>query len=97
MGWAIALHGGAGVPHSLPPERRLPREAGLRNCLAVGIAALKDNNHALDVVELVVLYIIIHCISALLITPYLLWVYAKYIVGANGDSKTTKLMAWDIN
>ena len=54
MGWAIALHGGAGVPLSLPPERRLPREAGLRHCLDVGIAALKAHKHPLDVVELVV-------------------------------------------
>ncbi|XVF54475.1 hypothetical protein PTKIN_Ptkin05aG0183300 [Pterospermum kingtungense] len=54
MGWAIALHGGAGVPLSMPPENRLPREAGLRHCLDVGIAALKSHMHALDVVELVV-------------------------------------------
>ncbi|KAH1080167.1 hypothetical protein J1N35_019928 [Gossypium stocksii] len=55
MGWAIALHGGAGdIPHSLPPDRRLPREAGLRHCLDVGIAALKAHKHPLDVVELVV-------------------------------------------
>ncbi|OMO72720.1 Peptidase T2, asparaginase 2 [Corchorus olitorius] len=54
MGWAIALHGGAGVPLTLPPERRLPREAGLRHCLEVGIAALKAHKHPLDVVELVV-------------------------------------------
>lgn len=56
MGWAIAVHGGAGdIPLSLPPEKRLPREAGLRRCLDVGIAALKAYNHPLDVVELVVL------------------------------------------
>ncbi|WCJ35806.1 Isoaspartyl peptidase/L-asparaginase [Euphorbia peplus] len=54
MGWAIALHGGAGVPLSLPPERRLPREAALRHCLQVGVAALQANKHPLDVVELVV-------------------------------------------
>ncbi|KAG4171041.1 hypothetical protein ERO13_A12G184200v2 [Gossypium hirsutum] len=55
MGWAIAVHGGAGdIPLSLPPEKRLPREAGLRRCLDVGIAALKAHNHPLDVVELVV-------------------------------------------
>ncbi|XWS37244.1 hypothetical protein CRYUN_Cryun19dG0026800 [Craigia yunnanensis] len=55
MGWAIALHGGAGdIPLSLPPERRLPREAGLRHCLDVGIAALKAHKRPLDVVELVV-------------------------------------------
>ncbi|XP_022737102.1 isoaspartyl peptidase/L-asparaginase 1-like [Durio zibethinus] len=55
MGWAIALHGGAGdIPLSLPPENRLPREAALRHCLDVGIAALKAHKHPLDVVELVV-------------------------------------------
>ncbi|XP_058761307.1 isoaspartyl peptidase/L-asparaginase-like [Vicia villosa] len=54
MGWAIALHGGAGVPNSLPPERRLPREEGLRHCLQIGVKALKSNMTPLDVVELVV-------------------------------------------
>ncbi|XP_010906197.2 isoaspartyl peptidase/L-asparaginase 1 isoform X2 [Elaeis guineensis] len=55
MGWAIALHGGAGdIPYSLPPERRAPREAALRHCLAVGVAALKASRSPLDVVELVV-------------------------------------------
>lgn len=56
MGWAIALHGGAGdIPLSLPRERRLPREAGLRHCLHIGVEALKANTPALDVVELVVI------------------------------------------
>ncbi|OWM65202.1 isoaspartyl peptidase/L-asparaginase [Punica granatum] len=55
MGWAIALHGGAGdIPLSLPPERRLPREACLRHCLQVGVHALKSKKSPLDVVELVV-------------------------------------------
>ncbi|XP_050220944.1 isoaspartyl peptidase/L-asparaginase 1 [Mercurialis annua] len=55
MGWAIALHGGAGdIPLNLPPERRLPREAALRHCLEIGVAALKAQKHPLDVVELVV-------------------------------------------
>lgn len=55
MGWAIALHGGAGdIPLSLPTERRLPREEGLRHCLQIGVEALKANKSALDVVELVV-------------------------------------------
>ncbi|XP_065879538.1 isoaspartyl peptidase/L-asparaginase 1 [Euphorbia lathyris] len=55
MGWAIALHGGAGdIPLSLPPERRQPREAALRHCLQIGVAALQANKHPLDVVELVV-------------------------------------------
>ncbi|KDP31384.1 hypothetical protein JCGZ_11760 [Jatropha curcas] len=55
MGWAIALHGGAGdIPFSMPPERRLPREATLRHCLQIGVAALQAQKHPLDVVELVV-------------------------------------------
>ncbi|CAN0871303.1 Isoaspartyl peptidase/L-asparaginase 1 [Linum grandiflorum] len=55
MGWAIALHGGAGdIPRSLPPDRRLPREAALSHCLQLGVSALQSNSHPLDVVELVV-------------------------------------------
>jgi len=55
MGWAIALHGGAGdIPYSLPPERRQPREEALRHCLQIGVKALKSNMAPLDVVELVV-------------------------------------------
>lgn len=55
MGWAIALHGGAGdIPRHLPPERRQPREAALQNCLSMGVAAIKANKSPLDVVELVV-------------------------------------------
>ncbi|KAF6160427.1 hypothetical protein GIB67_019196 [Kingdonia uniflora] len=55
MGWAIALHGGAGdIPLSLPAERRKPREQALRRCLEIGVAALKANRSPLDVVELVV-------------------------------------------
>ncbi|KAK4773464.1 hypothetical protein SAY87_028483 [Trapa incisa] len=55
MGWAIALHGGAGdIPHSLPPERRLTREACLRHCLQIGVDALTSRKSPLDVVELVV-------------------------------------------
>ncbi|CAI9113369.1 OLC1v1013954C1 [Oldenlandia corymbosa var. corymbosa] len=55
MGWAIALHGGAGdIPRNLAPERREPREAALRHCLDIGGAALKAGKSPLDVVELVV-------------------------------------------
>ncbi|CAK9170648.1 unnamed protein product [Ilex paraguariensis] len=55
MGWAIALHGGVGnIPLTLPKERREPREAALRHCLEVGVAALKAQKSPLDVVELVV-------------------------------------------
>ncbi|CAN6282308.1 unnamed protein product [Urochloa humidicola] len=55
MGWALALHGGAGdVPRTLPAELREPRLAALRRCLDLGAAALRDGRSALDVVELVV-------------------------------------------
>jgi hypothetical protein len=55
MGWALALHGGAGdIPRSLAPELRDSRLATLRRCLDVGTAALRDGRAALDVVELVV-------------------------------------------
>ncbi|KAG9443552.1 hypothetical protein H6P81_014892 [Aristolochia fimbriata] len=55
MGWAIALHGGAGdIPRSMPADRREPREAALRHCLNLGVTALKTHQSPLDVVELVV-------------------------------------------
>ncbi|KAL2479118.1 Isoaspartyl peptidase/L-asparaginase 1 [Forsythia ovata] len=55
MGWAIALHGGAGdIPRSLPLERREPREAALRHCLQIGVDAFNSHRSPLDVVELVV-------------------------------------------
>jgi len=54
MGWAVALHGGAGVPCSLPPDARQPREEALRHCLQIGVKALKSNMAPVDVVELVV-------------------------------------------
>ncbi|GJT92242.1 isoaspartyl peptidase/L-asparaginase 1 [Tanacetum coccineum] len=55
MGWAIALHGGAGdIPKNIPAERREPREADLRRILDIGVAALNAKRSPLDVVELVV-------------------------------------------
>ncbi|KAI4329666.1 hypothetical protein MLD38_028027 [Melastoma candidum] len=55
MGWAIALHGGAGdIPVTLPPDRRIPREECLRHCLKIGVDAIEAGRSALDVVELVV-------------------------------------------
>lgn len=55
MGWAIALHGGAGdIPVDLPPERREPREAALHRILQIGVSALNAKCSPLDVVELVV-------------------------------------------
>lgn len=63
MGWAIALHGGAGdISRSMPPERREPREAALRHCLQVGVAAIKAGRSPLDVVELVVSTIHLHLV-----------------------------------
>jgi len=63
MGWAIALHGGAGdIPVSLPPERRQPREEALRHCLQIGVEALKAKLPPLDVVERVV------CITSINVT-----------------------------
>lgn len=72
MGWAIALHGGAGdIPLSLPPERRQPREEALRHCLQIGVEALKAKLPPLDVVELVVRIIFISITT----TPYYVCMY----------------------
>ncbi|XP_071696051.1 isoaspartyl peptidase/L-asparaginase-like [Rutidosis leptorrhynchoides] len=54
MGWAVALHGGAGVPASLPTESRVHREAALHRILQIGVSAISANRSPLDVVELVV-------------------------------------------
>ncbi|WMV35288.1 hypothetical protein MTR67_028673 [Solanum verrucosum] len=55
MGWAIALHGGAGdIPRDLPPELRELRESCLHRCLGIAIDALNSHKSPLDVVELVV-------------------------------------------
>ncbi|GKE29189.1 isoaspartyl peptidase/L-asparaginase 1, partial [Tanacetum coccineum] len=54
MGWAIALHGGCGVPVNLPAESRVPREAALQRILQIGVSALGAKCSPLDVVELVV-------------------------------------------
>ncbi|KAK4719390.1 hypothetical protein R3W88_017728 [Solanum pinnatisectum] len=57
MGWAIALHGGAGdIPRDLPPELRELRESCLHRCLDIVIDALNSHKSPLDVVELVVDY-----------------------------------------
>ncbi|KAH0749605.1 hypothetical protein KY290_028837 [Solanum tuberosum] len=54
MGWAIALHGGAGdIPRDLPPELRELRESCLHRCLGIAIDALNSHKLPLDVVELV--------------------------------------------
>ncbi|XP_071702927.1 isoaspartyl peptidase/L-asparaginase 1 [Rutidosis leptorrhynchoides] len=55
MGWAIALHGGAGdIPLNIPVERRQPREAALRRIIEIGVSKLNAKFSPLDVVELVV-------------------------------------------
>ncbi|KAF7817466.1 putative isoaspartyl peptidase/L-asparaginase 2 [Senna tora] len=53
-GWAIAVHGGAGVDPNLPPHRQEQAKQLLTRCLHLGISALNSNLPAIDVVELVV-------------------------------------------
>ncbi|CAI0424574.1 unnamed protein product [Linum tenue] len=53
-GWAIAVHGGAGVDPNLPLQRQEEAKRLLTRCLNLGISALRSNLPAIDVVELVV-------------------------------------------
>lgn len=53
-GWAIAVHGGAGVDPNLPLHRQEEAKQLLTRCLNIGIAALRSSLPAIDVVELVV-------------------------------------------
>ncbi|KAK3007691.1 hypothetical protein RJ639_013300 [Escallonia herrerae] len=53
-GWAIAVHGGAGVDPNLPQERQDQAKQLLTRCLNLGISALRSSLPAVDVVELVV-------------------------------------------
>lgn len=53
-GWAIAVHGGAGVDPNLPEERQEAAKTLLTRCLDIGIEALKAKAGAVDVVEVVV-------------------------------------------
>ncbi|XP_038896168.1 probable isoaspartyl peptidase/L-asparaginase 2 [Benincasa hispida] len=53
-GWAIAVHGGAGVDPNLPLHRQHDAKKLLTRCLDLGIHALRSNHSAIDVVELVV-------------------------------------------
>ncbi|KAG9135335.1 hypothetical protein Leryth_015225 [Lithospermum erythrorhizon] len=54
VGWAIAVHGGAGVDPNLPIERQEQAKQLLTRCLELGISSLRSSLPALDVVELVV-------------------------------------------
>ncbi|MTV28412.1 hypothetical protein FTX61_23925, partial [Nitriliruptoraceae bacterium ZYF776] len=54
VGWAIAVHGGAGVDPNLPTERQEEAKQLLTRCLNLGISALRSSASAIDVVELVV-------------------------------------------
>ena len=53
-GWAIAVHGGAGVDPNLPHHRQEEAKKLLTRCLNLGISKLRSNLSAIDVVELVV-------------------------------------------
>ncbi|XP_078437749.1 putative isoaspartyl peptidase/L-asparaginase 2 [Wolffia australiana] len=53
-GWAIAVHGGAGVDPALPSERQERAKRLLRRCLDLGSHALAAGASAIDVVEAVV-------------------------------------------
>jgi beta-aspartyl-peptidase (threonine type) len=53
-GWAIAVHGGAGIDPNLPAERQEEAKQLLTRCLNLGIIALRSNVSAIDVVELVI-------------------------------------------
>lgn len=53
-GWAIVVHGGAGVDPNLPAERQEEAKQLLTYCLNLGISALRSSLPAIDVVELVV-------------------------------------------
>ncbi|XP_024971481.1 probable isoaspartyl peptidase/L-asparaginase 2 isoform X2 [Cynara cardunculus var. scolymus] len=54
VGWAIAVHGGAGVDPNLPTDRQEQAKLLLTRCLNLGISALRSSASAIDVVELVV-------------------------------------------
>ncbi|XP_050370008.1 probable isoaspartyl peptidase/L-asparaginase 2 [Argentina anserina] len=53
-GWAIAVHGGAGVDPDLPLERQEQAKKLLTRCLNLGASALRADLAAIDVAELVV-------------------------------------------
>ncbi|XP_028549242.1 probable isoaspartyl peptidase/L-asparaginase 2 [Dendrobium catenatum] len=53
-GWAIAVHGGAGVDSRLPEERQAAAKRLLAGCLEIGADALRSGAMAIDVVEMLV-------------------------------------------
>ncbi|XP_077211615.1 putative isoaspartyl peptidase/L-asparaginase 2 [Tasmannia lanceolata] len=53
-GWAICVHGGAGVDPKLPLQRQEEAKQLLTRCLHLGVSALRYSLPAIDVVELVV-------------------------------------------
>ncbi|KAH0458236.1 hypothetical protein IEQ34_013551 [Dendrobium chrysotoxum] len=53
-GWAIAVHGGAGVDPRLPEERQAAAKRLLARCLEIGADALRSGAMAIDVVEMLV-------------------------------------------
>ncbi|KAI0502596.1 hypothetical protein KFK09_017550 [Dendrobium nobile] len=53
-GWAIAVHGGAGVDPRLPEERQAAAKRLLAGCLEIGADALRSGAMAIDVVEMLV-------------------------------------------
>lgn len=55
-GWAIAVHGGAGVDPNLPLERQEEAKQLLNRCLLIGMSGLRSSLPAIDVVELVVCF-----------------------------------------
>lgn len=54
VGWAIAVHGGAGVDPNLPAERQEEAKRVIARCLHVGTTAIRGGTAAVDVVEMVV-------------------------------------------
>lgn len=58
VGWALAIHGGAGViPKSMEEEQQTAYFAALREALALGQGMLEEGATSLDVVEAVVVFL----------------------------------------
>ncbi|KAK4770982.1 hypothetical protein SAY87_031514 [Trapa incisa] len=53
-GWAIVIHGGAGVDPNLPLHHQEEAKKLISRCLSIGVSALRCSLPAIDVVELVV-------------------------------------------